>query len=94
MKIIKKDLLYWLEFALRAAEKEKARLHQAGDNILGLDFDLAKIDRAKIKKYLSISTEERMKRSDTLMNQEIAVDFAIRDIHSIIYYEKRNRGEG
>ncbi|MCK5161654.1 MAG: hypothetical protein KAQ99_08790 [Candidatus Aureabacteria bacterium] len=92
-----KDLLYWLELVLKLAEKEKARLHQAGNENLGLGLDYTKIPNSDLqkhfRKYLLISTKDRMAINDTLIAQEIKVDFAIKDIQSIIYYEKLRRGK-
>ena len=68
-----KDLLYWLELVLKLAEKEGARLHQAGRENFGLNLDFKNITRTEIKKYLSRSTKERMKRDGILLAQELRV---------------------
>ena len=81
------SLEFWLNKSLELAQKEKKKLIKENEDLLGLKA----VSHLDIKKYLSISTEERMARSDKLMKKIIETGFDVSRISNLIFFERRKR---
>jgi len=79
------SVVKWLEHGIDLALKERESVKKEIDDLWQL-VPLAQMD---IKKHLSISTDERMKKNDELTDKLIEIDMDIEKLNIILYCQQR-----
>lgn len=77
--------VFWLKKSLELAEKEKFRIKQELDDL----WQLIPLNQIDIRRYLSISTNERMKKNSQLSKNLIEIETDIEKLGMMIFFEER-----
>ena len=80
------SLSYWLEKAISLAVEEEQRIKREIEEL----WQFVPLEKTDIKKYLAISTDERMKRNSELTDKLVGVQMDIGELQRQYYFAERN----